>query len=106
MKQQLALSATLAYFKPDAPMELIVDTNHVGRCAALLQVQNGERRPIAYASRTLMPVERRYSQTEREAFRLVWACERLHHVRLARPRYSIERGRATGSKQSSGRHST
>ena len=35
-------------------------------------------RPVAYASRTLSDVERRYSQTKREALSVVWGCERFH----------------------------
>ena len=33
---------------------------------------------ISYASRSLTDTDRRYSQTEKEALSLVWACERLH----------------------------
>ena len=54
LKKRLATSATLAYFKPDAPTELIADASFVGLDAVLLQVQNGQRRPVAYASRTLL----------------------------------------------------
>ena len=44
----------------------------------LTQVQEGQEHVIAYASRALTGVERRYSQTEREALGLVWECERFN----------------------------
>ena len=43
-----------------------------------MQEQNGESRTICYASRSLSDVERRYSQREKEALALLWACERFH----------------------------
>ena len=43
--------------------------------ALFIQLQGVEWRVIAYASRGLTDVERRYSQTERKALALVWACE-------------------------------
>ena len=50
----------------------------MGFGAVLAQKQQGEFRVIMYASRTLTEVERRHSQTERQALAIVWACERFH----------------------------
>ena len=43
-----------------------------------MQEQGDEHRIINYASGSLSDVERRYSQTEREALAIVWSCERFH----------------------------
>jgi len=68
----------LAHFQKGAPTEIVVDTSPVGLGAMLVQEQAGEKRVVCYASRSLSQVERRYSQTEREALGIVWACERFH----------------------------
>ena len=48
--------------------------------AILLQDrQQGERKPIAYTSRSLTPTERRYLQIEREALGCIRAVECLHN---------------------------
>ena len=39
--------------------------------------EKGENRVISYASKGLSDVERRYSQTEKEALGIVWVCERI-----------------------------
>ena len=54
------------------------DTSPVGLGAVLVEEQNGNWRPVYYASRSLTAVERGYSQKEGEALALVWACERFH----------------------------
>ena len=85
LKDQVATAAALAYFDPTAPTQVIADASPVGLGAVLVQRHDGIHRPIAYASRTLTPVERRYSQTEKEALGLVWACERFHHYIFGMP---------------------
>ena len=50
----------------------------VGSGAVLVQEQREELRAISYASRSLSDTERGYSQTEKEALAIVWACERFH----------------------------
>ena len=70
----------MACFHLDAPTFVVTDASPVGLGAILLQDQGtGQRKPIAYISRSLSPTERSYSQIEREALGCVWAVERLHN---------------------------
>lgn len=78
LKGELANSGTLAYFDKDAPTQVIADASPVGLGAVLRQCQKGQMVPVCYISRSLSDCERRYSQTEKEALALVWACEKLH----------------------------
>lgn len=78
LKAELARATTLAYFDKEAPTQVIVDASPVGLGAVLVQDQKGIKVPVCYVSRSLTDCERKYSQTEREALGLVWACERLH----------------------------
>ena len=68
----------LGYFDKDAKTLIITDASPVGLGAVLIQEQHGVKRIISYASKSLSDVEKRYSQTEKEALGIVWACERFH----------------------------
>lgn len=78
LKDDLANAVTLAYFDQNAKTRVIADAGPVALGAVLIQCQNGHDGVVSYASRSLSDVERRYSQTEKEALGLVWACERFH----------------------------
>jgi len=78
LKEALANASTLAYFDVNAKMQVIADASPVGLGAILVQKQGEDYKIICYASRSLSDIERRYSQTEKEALGLVWACERFH----------------------------
>ena len=47
--------------------------------------RTGVKRVIAYASRSLSDTEQRYTQTEREALAVVWACEHFHLYVYGKP---------------------
>lgn len=78
LKQRMAQAETLGYFDRNAKTKIITDASPVGLGAILVEEHNGENRVICYASRGLSAVERRYSQTEKEALGIVWACEKFH----------------------------
>lgn len=79
LKDSLTSETVMSYFDPDKQSELVVDASPVGLGAILYQLgKEGERHTIAYASRALSDVERRYSQTEREALAIIWSCEHFH----------------------------
>ena len=78
LKRRLSSAETLGYFDKDAKTLIITDASPVGLGAVLIQEQQGVKRIISYASKSLSDVEKRYSQTEKEALAIVWSCERFH----------------------------
>ena len=78
LKELITSTSALAYFDVNSKTRIVADASPVGLGAVLTQLQGVEWRVIAYASRGMRDVERRYSQTERETLALVWACERFN----------------------------
>jgi hypothetical protein len=78
LKQSLVDASNLSYFDLNAETQVIADASPVGLGVVLVQKQNNEYKVICYARRSLTAIERKYSQTEREALGLVRACERFH----------------------------
>ena len=73
---------SIRYYDPELTSRVIVDASPVG--IALVFAQHDQSKPdlplrvVKYLSRTLSDVETRYSQVEKEALAVVWACEKLH----------------------------
>ena len=85
LKSLLVENACAAYFDVNKAISLIVDASPTGLGSILIQ---GDR-AIAFASRSLSDVESRYSQTEREALGVVWACEHFNQYLQGGPRFTI-----------------
>ena len=79
LKKHLCQAPVMAYFSVGAKTRLTVDASPVGLGAILEQQQpDGAWRPIYFASRKTSAVESRYSQFEREALAVYWACKKFH----------------------------
>ena len=80
LKQCLVSADVMAFYNPNATTKLIVDASPVGLGAILAQEQEDKSfKPIMYGSSALSPVQKRYSQTEREGLAVLWGCEHFNH---------------------------
>ena len=77
IKNKLARPTTLALYSLDTPTKIAADASAYGLGLVLLQQQSGTWKPVAFASRSMTDTEKRYSQIEKEALALVWACEKF-----------------------------
>ena len=78
-KELLTSADLLIHFDPDLPLGLACDASAYGIGAVLAHVMpDGTERPIAYASRTLNPAERNYSQIEKEGLSCVFGIKRFY----------------------------
>ncbi|UYV71932.1 K02A2.6-like, partial [Cordylochernes scorpioides] len=82
-KEKLVHSTLLVHFYPRKRQILSCDASGVGIGAVISQVQgDNDIRPVAFASRTLTPAEKRYSQLEREALGIVFGVTRFRNYLL------------------------
>ena len=77
LKKLLTTSPILQQVKDDIPLILKTDASSYAIGAVLLQGENEMEHPVEFASRLLLPAERNYSTTEREALAVVWAVEKF-----------------------------
>lgn len=75
LKRKVAEPPILAHFDVNCETVVTCDASAVAIDATLSQCRNGVELPVAFASRTLSPAERRYSASEREVLVCLWACE-------------------------------
>ena len=89
MKAQLAKSPVLVHYDPTRPLTIATDASPYGVGAVLSHIEDdGTEKPIAYASRTLNVVEKRYSQLDKEALAIQFGVKRFHQYIFGR-KFSI-----------------
>ncbi|XP_039438143.1 uncharacterized protein K02A2.6-like [Culex pipiens pallens] len=77
IKSSLSNPQHLGFYSPESETTLVVDASATGLGAVLLQTDNGQRRVISYASKSLSKTERRYSVLDKEALAIYWAIGRF-----------------------------
>ena len=70
----LSLDPCLAFYHVSKTIIIQVDARNSGLGEALLQ----ERKPVAYAPRSLINSEKNYAITEKELLAVLFGCERYH----------------------------
>ena len=72
VKQALVNAMRLTLYDPCKPITVSADASSFGIGAVILQEENNRLKPIAFASRTLLPPE-----VGNECLASVWACEKF-----------------------------
>ena len=78
-KQALASATLLSYQKPDAPTSIMCDASDTAIGAVLQQNIGGQWCPIAYCSKQLQAVQKRYSKFDWELLAIYLAIKHFRH---------------------------
>ena len=78
-KQLISEDSCLVPYNPKRPIKLDCDASSTGVGAVLSHImEDGQERPIAFASRTLTKTERGYAQLHKEALSLIFGVKKFH----------------------------
>lgn len=84
-KQGLTDDTLLVHYDLNKNLRLACDASSYGLGAVLSHVMDdGQERPIAYASRTLSSSEKNYAQIEREALSIIFGVKKFHQFLYGR----------------------
>ena len=84
-KDLLSSSPLLTHYDPQRPLVLSCDAFPYGVGAVLSHcMEDLSEQPIGYASRTLSPAERKYTQLDKEALSIVFGVKHFHQYLYGR----------------------
>ena len=90
LKHSITNDDTVAFFHPERPTMVRTEASYnEGLSAGLFQRTAKGWQPVHFISRTLTDVERRYSQTEKDALCVKWAKDRFSIYLMGAPRFTI-----------------
>ena len=89
-KNMLTAETFIAHFDPELPLTLACDASGYGLGAVLAhklpdKLPDGSEKPIGFASRTLSPAERNYSQLEKEGLSCIFGIKKFHEYLFGHP---------------------
>ena len=98
LKKELTSTPVFAHYEPARKTVLSADASSYGLGVVLLQEQeNGARKPVAYASRSMTSTKQRYAQIEKEALATTWASEKFNDSHPGKRHPHRERPQAFGA---------
>ena len=85
LKLRLTQKPFIQFANPELPFTLTTDASDEGAAGVLMQLQDQKFKIIAAVSTTFNATQRNWSATEKEAYAILWSCERLSHFLLGVP---------------------